>query len=380
MVQINSVLKENLTCKKSNFLISSMYRSSLLENKMLALALATAYDDGERIISRLSVPELKIILNKNTGKKISGSFYTQLKSVADEMTGRKIFVENKDKNAFLFVNLVNSASYADGIFTIKFDSDLKDYILNLQGNYTNLDIAVLMSFEKMYSYRLYELLKSKAYSFSKRTKEYQASFGISELKLILGVVDTGSEAVNRALKKNNPDYDHIVNDVSKNKNFNVWSDFQKRVIAPAVSEINEKSDICVEYDVVREGLGGKIVKIIFSFRKKDVFDIPKSYKKIDEVKKKAENELIEQLKAYIDEPLTKKDYKVLLDAANNNVEKIKKAYDLAAKQKHINNLVGWMKSAIKNDYTEDGVEMRHGMNHKELCEYNELIDNLMRSD
>ena len=118
----------------------------------------------------------------------------------------------------------------------------------------------------------------------------------------------------------------------------------------------------------------------FSFRKKDVFDIPKSYKKIDEVKKKAENELIEQLKAYIDEPLTKKDYKVLLDAANNNVEKIKKAYDLAAKQKHINNLVGWMKSAIKNDYTEDGVEMRHGMNHKELCEYNELIDNLMRSD
>ncbi len=375
----NSVLKENLLCKKSNFLISSMYRSSLLENKMLALALATAYEEEDRIVAKLPVSELKVILNKNNGKKVSGSFYTQLKSVADEMTGRKLFVENKENKSFAFINLVNSASYRDGIFTVKFDSDLKDYILNLQGNYTNLDIAILMSFDKMYSYRLYELLKSKAYSFSKKTESFSVCYGLSELKLTLGVVDTNSEVVNRALKKPNPDYDRIVNDVSKDKNFEVWSDFQKRVISPAVNEINEKSDIFIDYDVVREGYGGKITKIIFNFGKKSAFDIPATYKSIDATKKRVEDELISQLKEYIEEPLTKQEYRTLLNTAKNDVDKIKKAYNLACKQEHINNLVGWMKTAIKKDFSNDGIEMRKGMSYSEVVAYNDMVNNLLNS-
>ena len=128
-----------------------------------------------------------------------------------------------------------------------------------------------MSFDSKYSYRLYEILKSKAFhskNSSSTEEEFSLHYGISELKLAVGVVDTNADAVSKMLKKHNPDFDKIVNEVSRDKNFNVWSDFKKRVIDVAVKEINEKSDLLVKYELIREGYGGKVTGIIFIFSKK----------------------------------------------------------------------------------------------------------------
>jgi plasmid replication initiation protein len=272
----NVIKKENKYYKKSNLLISSKYRSSLAENKILALAMSRATKEDGRAVARISASELKDVLYKgDKDKKTSGSFYTQLKNIALEMTGRKIFIENIENRSFSVINLVGSATYGNNVFTVKFEPDITDYLLNLKSNYTNLNIAVLMSFDKIYSYRLYEVLKSNAYIHKgcySVGDEYCISYGLSELKLTVGVVDTNAESVSRALRKPNPNFDHIVNDISKDKNFNDWSDFKKKVINVAVNEINEKSDLDLRYELIREGLGGKVTQIIFYFKKKEEYN------------------------------------------------------------------------------------------------------------
>lgn len=56
---------------------------------------------------------------------------------------------------------------------------------------------------------------------------------------------------------------------------------------------------------------------------------------------------------YIDVRVSSKDLKAFLKAADYDVERVKKAYDLSKKQKEIKNFVGWMKKAIEEGYSED---------------------------
>ena len=129
--------------------------------KQLDCGIIRKEEDG-RIISRLTTGELKQYL-WDKDKKISGSFYTQIKQAADEMIDRKIFIEDKENNRFVIMGLIGVVKYENNILEIKFEPDMTDYILNVKSNYTNLNIPILMSFKKNYSYRLYEILKSMLY-------------------------------------------------------------------------------------------------------------------------------------------------------------------------------------------------------------------------
>jgi plasmid replication initiation protein len=267
---ISTINKNVLNYKKPNILILSKYRSSLLENKILALGISMAKREEGRAIARISAADLKPIMCKSG--KVNGSFYTRLKDIALEMTGRKVFIEDPERKSFACINLIGAVTYKDNILTIKFEPDMTDILLNIKSNYTTFNLPILMSFNKVYSYRLYELLRSQAYE-HKNTftidEEYSMCYGLSELKLTIGAVDTNAESVSRALKKPNPDFDHIVNHVAKDKNFDSWSEFRRKVIDVAVEEINTKSDLEVRYNVIRENHGGKVTKIIFYFKKKE---------------------------------------------------------------------------------------------------------------
>ena len=94
--QENNAITTNTGYKKSNLLINGKYKSSLLENKVLALAMAKSYKEENRVIAKISIGELKSILAKpNSSGRISGSFYTRLKEIAEEMTWRRVFIEDR---------------------------------------------------------------------------------------------------------------------------------------------------------------------------------------------------------------------------------------------------------------------------------------------
>lgn len=344
------VVSEQQDYIKSNFLISSKYKSTLLENKIMAISLshmAEAVEDSDSgaVISRIKASEIMKMLNKK-----GGSFYDQLKAAAESMTGKSICMEDRDREVFDFISVIIRATYKDGIFSIEYNPHIKKYIKNIRQNFTILNLPTMLDFKSVYSFRLYELLKSKAYR-PKNSKvqgnTYRIEFLLSELKLDLGVVNADSDKVKRALKSNGgkiPDYDKAV-DIAPDKMFSAWQDFKRYVLNTAIEEINEKTEIVVEYDTVKAGKGGKVYQINFLVTFKDDEDA-KAKGLSDEEKEGIIDEIYDMLNG----KLKMKDVKAVAAAADYNIKKVEKAYEAAEKSKHIKNLTGYLISAVTEGY------------------------------
>lgn len=370
--------------KKSNFLISSVYRATLLENKVLALALTKVNLNKEgRPVAVLKTKEIKQVLHV-TGNAMG----TYLKDVATSLAGRTMFIESPD-GSFKCMNLVGVVSYQSGSGTmeIKFEPEIKDYIFDLKANFTMLNIPMMLSFRSGWSYRLYELLSSKAYhsKYDKDTSNiFHIKYGVSELKLHLGTVqikdDKGkiNRDIQRELEKKEIDYDYIVNDLvhEKLKSFDKWCDFKRRVLDVAVKEINEKSDIHVEYHLLRGGRGGKIYGIDFEVERPD-YSVETTKKKAISVPTGEELDcMADHVLDIIEEKVKISEAKALLKAAEYDLSKIERAYELACQQTEIRNLIGWMTSAVQKGYENNPIHKVKGYSAEETLEFDTYMKEL----
>lgn len=345
---------EDIEYKKSNFLISAKYKSSLLENKILAVSLTKVRkDENGQLISTVTASELKKYM-----KKTNGSFYDQLYSCADNLTNRQIVMEDRENNKFMILNIVQTALYDNGRFTIKYNSDLERYLYGLQQNFTKLSLPVMMSFKSVYSFRLYELLKSKAYypRDKKRAENlFRITFSVSELKLDLGAVNSSYDRVQRVLKSSSPDYDKAV-EAAREKTFARWGDFKDRVIDVAVKEINSLPEACmnVSYELGKSGRGGKVYEVAFIVR---LMNTAAELVEPDVIFKDvltAEMSVVENIDSLLeDEDMRVKDIKAIAIAAGNDYSRVENAYTIYRKQKvKAANFTGWMIAAIQNGYKE----------------------------
>lgn len=114
---------------------------------------------------------------------------------------------------------------------VGFDPELKPFLLFLKNNYTSYQLVYVLAMKTKYAIRLYEILKSYLY-----IGEYQPT--ISELRTLLQIVG-----------------------------YDMYSDFRKRVLNPAVEEINRFTDIEVTATPIRAGK--TIDKIQFKITLKD---------------------------------------------------------------------------------------------------------------
>lgn len=355
---------------KSNSLISSKYKASLLEQKLLNIVLARLQqknyvDKGvnEGLVCEIKTTELKNLLGL---KSQGGSFYEQLKPAAAAMTSRTLGFVNNEMESFKYISLITSAEYADGIFTVKFNSELKKY-LNPKTQFTVLELPILLQYKSIYSLRLHEMLLSRCFKrknvgVAKYTgkestgKHYKFDIGLSELKLSLGVVNADSPPVRKILSgASTPDYDKAVEKATE-KSFNAWGDFRKRVIEVAVAEINKMDNgINVEYEPLKGGKGAKVYGITFYVNLCDSEEKDEVEEKSEEKAVLTEDEQFEvmfQVKTLIKETVSLKDIKTICETANYNFNKIETAYKVANDVQNITNLVGFMIKAIKDEYSE----------------------------
>lgn len=333
---------------KSNFLISAKYNSSLLENKLLAISFADLdhlhMEENGVLVSEIPANTIRKLL----GSK-SGSFYDQLDNAAQGMTSRSIGAKDPDKNKFDYYAFIIRAQYENSTFRIYFNPFMKDYLVNLKTKFTRLSLTTMLSFKSVYSFRLYELLKSEAY------KSRPISYSVSELKLELGVVNAELDAVQRFLKGNEtPDYDKAI-EKSPEKHYENWRDFRKYVIEVAIEEINEspKTGIVVSYDTVKHGRGGKVHQIIFTVE--DCEDTMTEISSKPVVEPLSDDEKIDRLFLVRDilekAGLSAKDIRAIAEAAEYDVDKVQKAWAIAESQSSpIDNIVGWLIKAIQEDY------------------------------
>lgn len=348
--------KENYA--KANFLIGAKYKSSLLENKIMAYSLSKVSKgeyNSEKMVCDIPASELRMVANSN-----AGSFYSQLSTTALRMTSRAVGINDPETKFFDYISIITRATYKDGILHIEFNENLKDYIVGLQANYTTLNLPIMMGFTNNFAFRLYEVLKSKSYypKSAKNSPKYgnnvfEIECGLAELKLDLGVVDSNDLKVKAVLKKTelNPDFEKAVEAAQENsKMYNSWYEFHRKVLTPAVEQINELSDMRVSYSVMRGGRGGKVYGITFLVK---ILDNNSSKQEVtteltDEEKDKLIDFLGEELWEY---RLKLRDLREIVNTAEYDRDRIEAALKVLKKRKEEpDNVVGFLIAAIKEGY------------------------------
>ena len=341
--------------KESNMMIDMKYRSSAFEEKIMTMAYAIRHDwiknDKGCLVARLKAPYIKEKLGL---KKSNTSLYRDLDNMAKSMTGRNMGVSNDKNNSFHYLSVVIESIYKNGVLDIVFNPSLTNHFLDLdkKGDYTQIDEKIIVQFRSQYSIKLYRILKSKCYvpKGVKKTGIYKIYYNLAELKLSLGVVNAELNEVRKILnEQRNPDYDKAV-DASPEKMFEQWYEFRRQVIDVAVTEINEKSDIKIEYEVIRNGKGGKVSGIYFIVTKlSEVKDTDNDNE--EEISVEEKNAFIEWLSELIVTPLKIKDLKAIAETSKYDKEKVIKANKAYEKQKgRVENVVGFFISAIRENY------------------------------
>ncbi len=341
--------------RKSNMLIGAKYKSTLFENKLMAISLANIpYNAKEgangTVVTTMKAADIRKMLNAN-----KGSFYSQLNNAAQSMTAKSVGYSDPEQQRFEYIAVVIRAVYANGYFTIEYNPYIKNYLTDIKSNFTKLNLPIMLSFESVYTFRLYELLKSKAYipknmqeTFANRNvRKFNIRISLSELKLTMGVINAELDKVKRILNNSkSPDYDKAVQ-ASPEKMYTNLGDFRRRVLDIAVEEINQVSDMHVDYEMVRAG-SGKVTEIIFHVELKQ--------QKIT-LTSEEKDEIIDKISDLIDEPLKVKDIRSIAEAAEYDYDLVQKAYEGAVNSVNkIDNLTGFLISAIKNRYFNVTVE------------------------
>ena len=172
---------------------------------------------------------------------IQNESYTELKSILVGLKSKCWWIPLKDdtdtESAVSWFSTVRT-NKKTGKVTIKFHEDMMPYLLEVTADgkfYTSYYLRFVLPMNCQYAPRLYELLKS----YQKNNWEW--FFEIDELKKKLGC-----------------------------EHYKDFKDFRKRVLEPAVEEINKYTDLNVKPIFKKEGRGGKVVRVEFLMAKKSV--------------------------------------------------------------------------------------------------------------
>lgn len=340
---------------KANLFINSKHKTSLIANRIMAISFAKIQNAEEDLEGSLTVKintsELRALLN------VSGNgLYENLNKAAAELTGKTMGITDETNRRFKYIAVVTAASYNNGIFSIEYNKALNNYLKDLNSSFTLLDLSTMLSFKSNYSFRLCEYLKSRAYSpKGTTTQEHNIQISLAELKMILGVINADQPVIRRLLSdKDNPNFEEAVEQAS-DQQFRDFRDFKKRVMTPALDEINKKSDMNVDVEYVRAGYGGKVKSLRFIVR----------YKKDDKITIKSEYDpkkitFCEDVMSIIEEKISFADALKISETAEYNIDTVKEKYEIAKTRSNIDDIVAWMLSAIKNNYKK-GVKKQKGI-------------------
>lgn len=218
----------NLIAYKSNALIEASYKLTLQEQRMLLICIG-------KIDSRSTDPEKKFQL---TAREFYQAFpdmgrenaERRLQDAVDKLADRWIQVHWKDKKEEIRW-IQQKAKYfsGEGKIEITFSDSIMPYLTQLTQQFTAIAVKNVSALKRTYSIRIYELLMQ-----FKKTGDRMIS--IEDFRSMLGLEDKYAEF--RAMNQ--------------------------LVLKPAIKELNEKSDIVVSVDTVKNGRS--VVALHFQFK------------------------------------------------------------------------------------------------------------------
>ena len=211
-----------LKAHKSNDLIQARYESMTLMEQMILLAAIGSADPRELTSEQgveITAGTLSDLLNTDRG-----SIYGELKQAGKRLKRRVLSIKNPDPNnprlSETELSWVYRVDYydAEGRLILDFDKSMMPYLANLSGNYTAFFVRHVAKFKSTYGIRLYELLVQWQ---SRGTREIEVDW----LRESWGL---------------------------ENK-YKAMCDLKKRVIDPAIRDINTHSNLWVKMGQRKRG-------------------------------------------------------------------------------------------------------------------------------
>lgn len=232
-------MKKQELVVKSNRLIEASYRLSLNEQRIILYAICRCREEQKGLF-----PNEPVVITADAFAKQYPSIdkrhvYRQLKEAMDALYERSVTLYETDEDTGLEqvskTRWISKASYIDGAGRIKivFTSDVIKYITRLEAEFTSYQLEKVGNMTSAYAVRLYELL-SQCREMGNRT------LNLKWLRETLQM-DSGE--------------------------YKLTADFTKRILDPAVEQINKHSDITVSYRPAKTGRA--ITDFAFKIREKD---------------------------------------------------------------------------------------------------------------
>lgn len=228
-------VKGNTNIVQSNFLLENRPKLTKDETRLFITIIGAVNKDDEDF-KPLEIPVMEFA--RLWGMEINAA-YRKIKAALRSLRAKEFFVEGVNKKTgktrFLTASYISAATYeqGEGYATVEISQMFKPYLLELQKNYTRYVLENILNLSTVNAIRNYELLKQYE-SLGKR------SFTVEEYKKLLGIEDK----------------------YSRN------TDLRVNVIEPAYKEINESTDLTIEYEIQGRGKSARIVFTIQGKEKK----------------------------------------------------------------------------------------------------------------
>jgi plasmid replication initiation protein len=225
--------RKQIVVVKSNKLIEASYRLDLIEQRIILYAIVEARETQKGLTDDFVTLEAKRFATMFGMHP--DTVYAQLKDAMKTLFNRFIVARDiypeSGKERVSMIRWISTASYIDGAGAVqlRFATDMLPYITRLETDFTSYRLEKIGPMSSAHAVRLYELLVQYL-SIGKREIE------IVWLKEALGISDEYSRMDN----------------------------LKRRVLEPALAQINEFSDIRVSY--TQRKTGRSVTHLIFSIK------------------------------------------------------------------------------------------------------------------
>lgn len=220
-------MSNDLVVVKANSLIEASYRLSIDEIRILALTIGTMDPKSNQQIFDFTVADFV----REFPEISMDNAYKQIQAAIKRIYDRSIRTE--DSSRVTEFRWVSSRTYFknEGRFRIAMTNEVMPYLTQLKGQFTQYQLRHISNFNSVHSIRIYELVTQY------RSVGFR-EISIEDFKKWLQVEDK----------------------------YAAFFDFKKRVLRPAITEINEKSNLLVEVEQIKRGRS--IVGLRFTIRTK----------------------------------------------------------------------------------------------------------------
>lgn len=208
---------------KRNEIIQGHYRLSATAQKMAAAVLSRVNPmDSKLPAYHFSSAEMLRILGVT-----KAHYYQKVDEITDELARIVIRHKSKDGNEIIKSNMFLRSKYfkKDQSLLFEFHPDMKPYIIDFAGNFTQYQLQQIQRLRSRFAIRLYELLRKHHPISTINTSSY-CTYRLDDLKGILGV---------------------------EKKQYLRFNNFRVNVLERSQKELQSVTDLIFNFEPIRQG-------------------------------------------------------------------------------------------------------------------------------